>query len=75
MYAIRSYYDAWSEVNARSETCDGSSCQDAERCFLNEIRRRAQAADLVVVNHHLYFADLAIRRKKEGIPDPSYNFV
>ena len=64
-------FHAWSEVNARSETCDGSSCQEAERCFLTEIRRRAQAADLVVVNHHLYFADLAIRRKKEGISDPA----
>ncbi len=63
-------FHAWSEVNARSETCDGSSCQDTERCFLAEIRRRAQAADLVVVNHHLYFADLAIRMRKEGFPEP-----
>jgi hypothetical protein len=62
-------FHAWSEVNARSETCDTSSCQEIERCFLTDVRRLAQSADLVVVNHHLYFADLAIRRKKEGIPD------
>lgn len=62
-------FHAWSEVNARSETCDASSCQETERCFLAEIRRRAQSADLVVVNHHLYFADLAIRWKREGFPD------
>src|SRR3990170_4957293 len=64
-------FHAWSEVNARSEMCDPSSCPETERCFLAEIRRRAQSADLVVVNHHLYFADLAIRRKREGAPDPS----
>ncbi len=61
---------AWSEVNARSETCTSSSCPDFERCFLADARRRAQAADLVVVNHHLYFADLAIRIRREGAPDP-----
>lgn len=64
-------FHAWSEVSARSETCASSSCQDFERCFLAEIRRRAQAADLVVVNHHLYFADLAIRIRREGGSDPS----
>jgi ATP-dependent DNA helicase DinG len=62
-------FHAWSEVNARSETCDTSSCQEIDRCFLTDARRLAQSADLVVVNHHLYFADLAIRRKKEGGPD------
>jgi ATP-dependent DNA helicase DinG len=62
-------FHAWSEVNARSETCDTSFCQEIERCFLTDVRRLAQSADLVVVNHHLYFADLAIRRKKEGVPD------
>jgi len=62
-------FHAWSEVNARSETCDPLSCQETERCYLAEVRRRAHAADLVVVNHHLYFADLAIRRKSEGAPD------
>ena len=64
-------FHAWSEVSARSETCDPSSCAETERCFLADIRRRAQSADLVVVNHHLYFADLAIRRKREGFPDPA----
>lgn len=53
----------WSEVNARSETCDASSCAEVERCFLLEARRRAQEADLVVVNHHLFFAALALRAR------------
>ncbi len=64
-------FHAWSEVNARSEMCDPSSCPEIERCFLSEIRRRAQSADLVVVNHHLFFADLAIRRKRDGAAESS----
>src|SRR4030066_157734 len=59
-------FHAWLEVNARSEMCDPSSCPQTERCFLGEVRRRAQSADLVVVHHHLYFADLSIRRKRGG---------
>ena len=64
-------FHAWSEVNARRETCDAPSCQQTEGCFLAEVRRRAQNADLVVVNHHLYFADLAVRVKREASPEAS----
>ncbi len=52
---------AWAEVNARSETCDAGACPAADRCFLAEARRRAADADVVVVNHHLFLADLALR--------------
>ncbi len=55
---------AWSEVNARSETCDASSCGQSTRCFLAEVRRKAAGADLVIVNHHLFFADLALRLRR-----------
>lgn len=57
---------AWTEVNARSETCDAASCAQSERCFLAEVRRKAAAADLVIVNHHLFFADLSLRLKRGG---------
>ncbi len=57
---------AWTEVNARSETCDASSCGQTDRCFLAEVRRKAAAADVVIVNHHLFFADLALRLKRGG---------
>jgi len=53
----------WGEVNARSEMCDPSTCGDTERCHLAEARRRAADADIVVVNHHLFFADLALRER------------
>lgn len=58
-------FRAWSEVNARSETCDASDCAEAPRCFLAEARRRAAEADVVVVNHHLFFAALAVRARCE----------
>ncbi len=53
----------WGEVNARSEMCDPSRCGEIERCHLAAARRRAADADLVVVNHHLFFADLALRAR------------
>ena len=62
-------FRAWGEVNSRTEMCDASSCAEAERCFLMEVRRRAAAADLVVVNHHLFFADLALRARAGSGPD------
>jgi len=62
-------FHAWSEVNARSETCDPTACAETERCFLADVRRRAAAADVVVVNHHLFFAELSLRlRRNRGGP-------
>ncbi|MCL2103077.1 MAG: ATP-dependent DNA helicase, partial [Syntrophorhabdaceae bacterium] len=54
---------AWEEVNARVETCDPFACDQTGRCFLAEARRRAASADIVVVNHHLFFANLALRAR------------
>jgi ATP-dependent DNA helicase DinG len=54
----------WAEVNARSEMCDPTACGETDRCFLAEARRRAATADLVVVNHHLFFADLSLRARR-----------
>jgi len=54
---------AWGEVNARSEMCDPYACGETDRCHLMEARRRASAADVVVVNHHLFFADLALHHR------------
>jgi ATP-dependent DNA helicase DinG len=51
----------WREVSATSETRLGSECPHFEACFVTRARRQALAADLVVVNHHLFFADLAVR--------------
>jgi ATP-dependent DNA helicase DinG len=58
---------AWHEINSRSDACDPSACADADRCFLMAARRKAAEADLVVANHHLFFADLALRGKVAGV--------
>ena len=51
----------WSKLDARTDRCIGSKCQQFERCFITEMRRRAAESDIIIVNHHLFFADLAIK--------------
>jgi ATP-dependent DNA helicase DinG len=59
----------WAKLDARSEACLGSTCPDYQRCFISEMRRKAQESDVVIVNHHLFFADLAVRQQASGAPD------
>ena len=59
----------WSKLDARTDACLGSSCPDYRRCFITEMRRRALESDIVIVNHHLFFADLALRQEAAGAPD------
>src|SRR6202167_4246524 len=59
----------WSKLDARSEACLGQTCADYGRCFITEMRRRAAESDVVIVNHHLFFADMAIRQQAGGAPD------
>lgn len=54
----------WPLVTCNSDNCLGSSCPDWQGCHLVNARREAQSAELVVVNHHLFCADLAL--KDEG---------
>jgi ATP-dependent DNA helicase DinG len=51
----------WRHLDARSETCLGAKCADFEACFITKMRQRATEADIVIVNHHLFFADLNLR--------------
>src|ERR1700693_5616467 len=50
--------DLWSRIDARSDLCTGQKCPDFSRCFITAMHQRAQEADLIIVNHHLFFADL-----------------
>ncbi len=59
----------WNRLDARGEACLGSSCPNYEPCFITQMRRRALESDIVIVNHHLFFADLAIRRQAQNAPD------
>ena len=64
------HYQFWNEVSSSSDQCLGQKCEEHPNCFLNRIRNEASRADLVVVNHHLFFADLALRKKGAGVLPP-----
>jgi ATP-dependent DNA helicase DinG len=65
----------WSRINAKSETCLGQKCPDFEPCFITRMRARADEADIVIVNHHLFFADLNVRGNQYGKVLPDYGAV
>jgi ATP-dependent DNA helicase DinG len=58
----------WPKLDARTERCIGSKCKEFERCFVTEMRRKAIESDIIIVNHHLFFADLAVKQSAE-VPD------
>jgi ATP-dependent DNA helicase DinG len=59
----------WHKLDARADACIGQKCSEWERCFITEMRRKAMERDIIIVNHHLFFADLAIKLQAEGAPD------
>lgn len=61
--------EVWDEVAAESDICTRLRCPHFDRCFLFRARRRAAEADVVVVNHHLLTADLAIRQASDNWQD------
>jgi ATP-dependent DNA helicase DinG len=66
---------AWNEIDARRELCSGQKCAQFDRCFITLMHQRAAQSDIIIVNHHLFFADLAI--KEEDVPGilPEYHAV
>src|SRR5215467_6191368 len=67
--------ELWSRMDARRDRCLGTKCKDYDRCFLTLMRQRAMEADIVVVNHHLFFADLSIRQSDVAAILPDYSAV
>ncbi|HVM92497.1 MAG TPA: ATP-dependent DNA helicase [Terriglobales bacterium] len=59
----------WPKLDARADSCIGQKCKEYERCFITEMRRRAAESDIIIVNHHLFFADLSIKLEADGAPD------
>ncbi|HEY4886048.1 MAG TPA: ATP-dependent DNA helicase [Myxococcales bacterium] len=57
---------SWRDLSASADQCLGSNCAHYDRCFVFRMRRQAAEADLIVVNHHLFFADLALRSSSAG---------
>jgi ATP-dependent DNA helicase DinG len=67
--------ELWNRIDARSDLCAGQKCAEFQRCFITAMRQRAQEADLIIVNHHLFFADLAVRQDDFGSILPEYSAV
>jgi ATP-dependent DNA helicase DinG len=63
------------ELNSSSETRVGAGCAYFNECFVTRMRREAESAQLVVVNHHLFFADLALRGPHPARVIPDYDAV
>lgn len=65
----------WQQVTSTRENCLGSDCPDYKHCFVMEARKKALSSDIVVVNHHLFFADVMLR--DEGVSEllPACNTV
>jgi len=65
----------WDSISSTSEQCLGSKCLHAEDCYLNALRRRAAEARIIIVNHHLFFADLMVKKGGFGEIIPRFQIV
>ncbi len=65
----------WARISSRSNQCLGGECPEFSNCFINQLRKRAGAARLLIVNHHLFFSDLALRKGGFGELLPRYESV
>ena len=65
----------WSHVTSTRENCLGAECRHFDSCYVMQARKQALEADVVVVNHHLFFADVVLRDEGVGELLPSCNTV
>jgi len=65
----------WAKLDARRELCSGQQCPQFERCFLTRMHQRAAESDIIIVNHHLFFADLAVKEEEYCGIIPDYAAV
>ena len=61
--------EVWDEVSAEGDICTRMKCTHFDQCFVFKARRAAAQADIIVVNHHLLLADLAVRRQAQNWDD------
>lgn len=65
----------WGKLDARRERCTGQKCGHFDNCFITAMMRRAADSDVIIVNHHLFFADLAVKQEDFGGIIPRYDAV
>ena len=68
-------WGSWADLSIGGDGCLGRECDFYDRCFVMRARQQAADADVVVVNHHLYFADLSLRTNQKAELLPSYEAV
>lgn len=67
---------AWAKIDARTELCSGQKCSNYDRCYITLMHQRALESDIIIVNHHLFFADLSLKDENyEGGILPDYHAV
>ncbi|MBN2382994.1 ATP-dependent DNA helicase [bacterium] len=59
---IPDHFQAWSDMCSSVETCIGKKCKVRENCFFEKAKQKARKSDLIIINHHLFFADLSLKR-------------
>ena len=67
--------ELWGRLDARRDSCTGQKCPSFNPCFVTGMHQRAKEADLIIVNHHLFFADLALKQDDFGSILPEYSAV
>ncbi len=76
---LQPYGQVWDKVASDRDNCLGRSCETYDTCFYFKVRREMHNADLLIVNHHLLFSDLAIRKASESaagiLPDYDYLII
>ena len=65
----------WNQIDARSDICTGQSCDDFSSCFITRMRQKAFEADLIIVNHALFFSNLAMESDEIGKILPDYGVL
>lgn len=65
----------WPRISCQSNQCLGSECPESAECFINIMRRQAGSSQLIIVNHHLFFSDLALKKGGFGELLPRYEAV
>ncbi|MBI4621543.1 MAG: ATP-dependent DNA helicase [Desulfobacterales bacterium] len=68
-------YSLWDDICSKSDLCLGQKCETFDTCFITRMRQNAAAADIIIVNHHLFFADLAVKETGFGEIIPGYDAV
>ncbi len=65
----------WNDICSKSDLCEGQKCETFDTCFVTRMRQNAATADIIIINHHLFFADLSVKVTGYGEIIPRYNAV